>query len=161
MSKKIFIVSLSNKERQALQTYVKTGVHSARSINRARVLLKADEGLSDPVIASQVGVCKATVFNIRCRYCREGLPAALREKPRPGPPRRFSGRDEANLTMLACSDPPEGYQRWTIRLLADRFVQLGAVTTISHTTVQTWLKKTTSNPGKSASGVFVGSRAGF
>lgn len=143
MSKKKFIVSLSDEERQKLQSYVNTGTHPARSIKRARILLLADEGQSDPAIAEQVGVCKATVFNIRRRYYREGIQAALSEKPRSGAPRRFTGRDEAKLTTLACTDPPEGYQRWTIRLLADRFVRLGTVEKISKTTVQRWIKKTT------------------
>jgi DNA-binding NarL/FixJ family response regulator len=67
MSKKMFIVSLSDEDRQALQLYVNTGIHAARSINRARILLLADTGLSDPSIAKRVGVCKATVFNMRRR----------------------------------------------------------------------------------------------
>lgn len=142
MSKKKFIVSLSDNERYQLQSYVNTGTHPARSIKRARMLLLADMGISDPRVAEQVGACKATVFNIRRRYCREGLDAVLVEKPRSGAPRRFSGRDEAHLTTLACSKPPAGHQRWTVRLLADRFVFLGLVDEISKSTVQEWLKKT-------------------
>jgi transposase len=143
MSKKMFIVSLSDEDRQALQLYVNTGIHAARSINRARILLLADTGLSDPSIAKRVGVCKATVFNMRRRYCTTGLKTALDEKKRPGSPRHFTGRDEANLTVLACSNPPTGAQRWTVRLLADKLIELGTVETISHMTVQRWLKKTT------------------
>lgn len=154
MSKKKFIVSLSDENRQALQIYVNTGSHSARSIKRARILLLADQGVNDPAIARQIGTCQATVFNIRRRYCTEGVKAVLHEKPRSGAPRKFSGRDEANLTVLACSNPPGGYQRWTVRLLADRLVRLEAVESISHMTVQRLLKKTTSNPGKSSNGVF-------
>jgi len=161
MSKKIFIVSLSDVEHQELQAYVTTGVHAARSINRARILLLADEGKSDPVIAAQLGVCKTTVFHVRRRYCTEGFQAALSEKPRPGAPKTFTGRDEAKLTTLACTDPPEGHQRWTMRLLADRLVRLEAVETISPSTVCRLLKKTTSNRGKSVSGAFDNSRVGF
>jgi putative transposase len=139
MSQKTFRVSLSDEDRQALWAYVTTGIHPARSITRARVLLLADDQHSDPVIAEQVGVCKATVSNIRHRYWTEGVQAVLTEKPRTGAPRQFSGREEAKLTMLACTEPPEGFQRWTMRLLADRFVQIGAVETISHTTVHAWL----------------------
>jgi transposase len=142
MSKKKFVVSLSDEDRQALHTYVNTGIHSARSIKRARILLLADNGDSDPAIATQIGVCRATVFNIRRRYWTEGLQAALEEKPRSGAPRTFSGRDEANLSVLACSSPPEGYQRWTVRLLADRLVRLEALESISHMTVHRLLKKT-------------------
>jgi len=161
MSKKKFIVSLSDEARQYLTTYVTTGQHSARSITRARVLLKADEGLSDSVIAAQVDVCKATVFNLRRRYCADGLQATLPDKPRPGAPRRFTGRDEAQWTTLACSDPPEGFQRWTVRLLADRLVRMEAVDAMSHTTVQTWLQKTSSNPGRRSNGAFARSAANF
>lgn len=142
MSKKIFHITLSESERHELATLGNTGQHAARAIKRARILLLADAGKSDPTIAEYVGTCQATVFNGRRRYCTEGLQAVLTERKRPGPPRRFSGRDEANLTTLACTNPPDGRQRWTVRLLADRFVELGAVETISPTTVQTWLKKT-------------------
>ena len=152
MSKKKFIVSFPDEERQELASYINRGTHSARLINRARILLLADEGVSDPQIAKQVGVCFGTVFRIRRRYCTEGLQAALTEKPRPGAPKKFSGRDEANLTVLACTNPPKGYQRWTHRLLADKFVELEGVPAISYRTVGRLLKKTTSNPGKSANG---------
>jgi transposase len=141
MSKKILSVSLPDEERHELQTYVNTGIHAARSIKRARILLLADRGMSDPSIATHVGVCKATVFNTRRRYCTDGLKTALDEKKRPGAPRRFTGRDEANLTVLACSSPPTGAQRWTMRLLADKLIKLGIVETISPMTVQRWLKK--------------------
>ena len=146
MSKKKFHVSLTEKERQKLQAYANTGTHSARSIKRARILLLAHNGESDPTIAKQVGVCLVTVFRIRRRYCNEGLKAALQEKARPGAPRKFSGRDEAKITLLACSQPPEGYQRWTVRLLADRLVRLEYVESISHMTVQRLQKKNELKP---------------
>ena len=142
MPKKKFHVSLSDNERHELTTYIQTGVHSARAINRARILCLADEGRSDPTIADQVGVCRSTVFKIRRRYCSEGLQAALEEKPRPGAPRQFTGRDEANLTTLACTDPPPGFHRWTHRLLADKLVELEMVPAISYKSVERWLKKT-------------------
>lgn len=153
MSKKKFIVSLSDKERQELTTYSNTGVHAARSIKRARILLLADAGTGDSAIAEAVGVCRSTVFKIRRRYCLEGHQAALAEKPRTGAPRRFTGRNEANLTTLACTAPPPGYHRWTHRLLADKLVELEVVPAISYKTVERMLKKTTSNPGKNANGV--------
>jgi transposase len=142
MSKKKFIVSLSDEERQELTTYVNTGVHAARSMTRARILLLADAGNSDPAIANVVGVCQSTAFKIRRRYCVEGLQNALTEKPRPGAPRTFTGRDEANLTTLACTNPPAGYQRWTHRLLADKLVEFEVVPAISYKTVERLLKKT-------------------
>jgi transposase len=140
-------VSLTDEERQHLSSYVNSGVHSARSIKRARILLKSAEGLSQTLIAREVGVCQSTVYHIRRRYATEGLEAALQEKPRSGAPRTFSGHDEANLATLACTDPPEGFQRWSIRLLTDRFIQLSSVESISSTTVHEWLKKTNSSPG--------------
>jgi transposase len=161
MSKKIFIVSLSDKDRQQLHTYVNTGIHSARSIKRARILLLADQGLSDPAIASQVSSCKATVFNIRRRYCLEGLQAALHEKPRSGKPRTITGRKVAHVIALACSKPPAGRQRWTLRLLADKVVELELLDTCSPSTVWTLLKKTNLNPGKSSNGVSARSPVGF
>lgn len=140
-------VSLTNEERQHLTAYITSGVHSARSITRARILLKSAEGLSQTVIAREVGVCQSTVYNIRRRYAAEGLQAALEEKPRAGSPRTFTGHDEANLATLACTNPPEGFQRWSIRLLTDRFIRLSSVESISTTTVHEWLKKTNSSPG--------------
>lgn len=147
MSQQQHIVSLPDEERQELHQYVNSGVHSARSIKRANVLLKSDAGLSQPAIAREVGVSPTTVYNIRRRYCAEGLQAALHDKPRPGAPCKFSGHDMANLVTLACSDAPEGFERWTIRMLADRAVGVISANSISSTTVHEWLKKTNSSPG--------------
>ena len=119
MSKQLHTVSLTQEENAYLFSYITTGVHSARSIKRAQILLLANRRKSDPQIAEQLGLCKATVYNIRRRYCPEGLQAALAEKPRPGAPQKFDGWGEARFTAIACSDPPIGHQRWTLRLLAD------------------------------------------
>jgi transposase len=161
MSKKKFIVSLSDQERQQLHKYVNTGIHSARSIKRARILLLADQGVSDPAIARQVSICKATVFNIRRRYCLEGMQVALNEKSRPGKPRTITGRKVAHVIALACSKPPAGRQRWTLRLLADKVVELELLDTLSPSTVWTLLKKTNLNPGKSSNGVSARSPVAF
>ena len=150
MSKKIFVVSLSDDERHELESYINTGVHSARSIKRARILLLADEGKSDPQIAQHVGACNTTVFNLRRRYWVEGLSATLTEKARSGAPRQFSGRDEANVTVLACTQAPGGRQRWTNRLLADRLVELEIVPAISYKTVERMLKKRVKTLAKEA-----------
>ena len=152
MSKQKHHVSFTNEERQELNSYVNSGVQSARSIKRARILLKSAEGLSQSLIAREVGVSQSTVQNIRRRYATEGLQSALQEKPRSGAPRIFSGYDEANLATLACTAPPEGFQRWSIRLLADRFAELSSVESISSTTVHEWLKKTNSSPGSRSNG---------
>lgn len=160
MSTKHHIVTLPAEERQYLENYMKTGVHRSRAMIRARVLLLADKDESDPAIAREVGVCKATVFNIRRRYCAEGLQATLDDKPRSGKPRTMTERKVAQVSALACSKPPEGRQRWTHRLLADRLVELAFVESVSHTTVGRVLKKTRSNLGKSDSGVFARSLVG-
>ena len=156
MSKKKYIVTLPAEERQYLESYIKTGVHAARSITRASVLLGADEGTSDPAIAREIGVCNATVFNIRRRYWTMGLQAPLADKPRSGKPRTITGRKAAHITALACSQSPEGRQRWTHRLLADRVGELAIVESVSHTTIGRMLKKIGSSRGKSASGALAG-----
>jgi transposase len=106
-------------------------------------LLLADEGQGDPPIARDVGVCLSLPARVRRQYCQEGLQACLREKPRSGRPRAFSGHGEAALTVLACSDPPDGRCRWTHRLLADRVVELELLDSVAHTTIGRLLKKTT------------------
>jgi putative transposase len=150
MSKKIHLIALNDQEHDALQTYVKMGIHSARSITRARILLLAHAGKSDAVIAREVGVCQTTPFNVRRRYCCEGLQAVLTEKPRPGAPRKLDGRGEAHFTVLACSKPPKGRQRWTTRLLADRVVAVGLVDALSYRTVGRLLKKRDQTLAKTA-----------
>jgi len=161
MSKKIHTVHLPEHECALLHKYVFTGIHSARSIKRAQILLAAHHNRSDPWIAEHLNVSKATVSNIRRRYCTEGLQAALNEKPRPGAPNKLDGHGEARFTSIACSDPPLGHQRWTVRLLADKLVELGLVESISPTTVGSLLKKTSSNLGRSVNGASAASAACF
>ena len=154
MSKTLHTVRLTENERALLHQYICTGIHSARSIKRAQVLLAADRKRSDPWIAEHHTLSKSTVYNIRRRYCTEGLQAALHDKPRPGAPKKLTGRGEARFSAIACSDPPIGRQRWTVRLLGDKLVELGLVDSISPATVGSLLKKTTSSRGKSANGAF-------
>jgi transposase len=161
MSKQRHTVSLTQEENTYLFSYIITGVHSARSIKRAQILLLANRRKSDPQIVEQLGICKATVYNIRRRYCTEGLQAALNEKPRPGAPKKLDGRGEARFTAIACSDPPLGRQRWTLRLLADKLVELECVDSISPATVRSLLKKTSLNPGRSVNGASAKSPACF
>ena len=143
MNKTRYAIRLTDQEMGDIQHMLHAGIHAARALNRARILLSAHEGASDTMIAEAVGVCLATVFNTRRRYCTEGLQAVLTEKPRPGHPPKLDGHGEARLTALACSDAPEGHARWTLRLLADRLVDLDVVDAVSHTTVRRLLKKTT------------------
>lgn len=137
--------SLPEEARRSLTDLLHRGTHAARKLNRARVLLKLDQGLGPTQIHREVGVSTTTVSNIRRRANEQGWKAALEEKPRPGQPIRIHGKARAQITVLACSDPPAGHERWTFRLLADRAVELGYVDSISHESVREVLKKTNSN----------------
>ena len=148
MSRKtIFCVSLKEEDREELNLYLRRGKSSARSLTRARILLLADEGRLDEEIVEVLKVSRTTVNRIRKRYCEGGLEFALHEKTRSGAPPKIDGRVEAKLTLLACSEPPEGRSKWTLRLLADKLVELEAVDSISHMSVHRMLKKTRSNHG--------------
>ncbi len=145
-------VVLPEKERRRLKRFVKTGKAKAREILRARILLASDSGKngkheSDPQIAKELDVCLRTVAATRERYVAGGVERALKDLPRSGQPRRLDGRQEAKLTALACSQAPEGHDRWTIRLLADKAVELGIVERIGRETVRVALKKTNSSRG--------------
>jgi len=139
--KRVHVVKLKGEERSDLIQFLRKGKSSARSQTRARILLLSDEELEDDEIVETLKVSKSTVSRIRKRYCKEGLDFALHEKPRSGAPTKIDGRVEAQLTLLACSEPPEGRSRWTVRLLADRLVELEVVDSLSHMSVQRLLKK--------------------
>jgi len=139
--KKLHIVSLKEQEREELKQYLRKGKSSARSLTRARILLLADEGRDDEMIAEALKVSKSTASRIRTRYCEGGLDFSLHEKARSGAPPKIDGRIEAQLTLLACSEPPDGRSRWTVRLLADRLIEMEVVEAISHMSVQRLLKK--------------------
>ena len=155
MNKK-YRVRLTDEERNHLEKLVRKGKAHVRKLTYARILLKADEdgpAWTDQRIADAFEVSVATVARERKRYCEEGLEIALMPK-KPGLPRRrvLDGRAEAHLIALACSDPPEGRGRWSMRLLAGRMVELGYVDALSYETVRRTLKKTSSNLTSSASG---------
>jgi len=157
MPKKEYHVSLTQAQRDELEKLTRRGTIKVRKYKRARVLLLADEAhqdghKSDEQIAELVGISTATIQRVRRRFSQEGLEAALGEKSRPGRPSKFTGRDRAEITALACSDPPEGHTRWTLRLLADKLVELEIVESIHHDTVREVLKKTNSSHTSSANG---------
>ena len=139
--KKLHIVSLKEQERDDLKQYLRKGKSSARSLTRARILLLADDGCDDETISEALKVSKSTVSRIRTRYCEGGLNFALHEKARSGAPPKIGGRIEAQLTLLACSEPPDGRSKWTVRLLADKLVEMEVIDSISHMSVQRLLKK--------------------
>lgn len=142
MPKKLYLINLNEEERQILQEMTRKGSIKARQMKRAMILLKADEGLSDPQIISALNVSRPCVERIRKRFVLNGLEKALNEDPRPGQRRKLDGRDEAILVATACSKVPDGYEHWTLRLLAGKMVELGVVDTISYETIRRTLKKT-------------------
>ena len=146
------MVELSEDERQELLKVISRGKVSARKAARARILLKADEGLGDEQVAAALDVGSATGGRVRQRFVEEGLEAALNDKPRPGHARKLNGKQEAHLIAIACSDPPQGHARWSLRLLAGKVVELGFAESICHETVRQVLKKTISSPGNNRCG---------
>jgi transposase len=145
---KKYKVTLTPEERHSLQQMVRSGKTPARTLTRARVLLKADcsegrAGWTDEQISEALDVGRATVERIRQRFVEESFETALYSR-RPGRryPHKLDGEAEAHLVALACSSPPGGRARWTIRLLAGRLVELGVVESVSRETVRRVLKKT-------------------
>lgn len=142
MEKK-YIVTLTDSERAELRKLISTGKGAARRLAHARILLKADQGLTDQRIAAEVEVGHATVERVRRRFVEEGLEASLDPRRTENPrPRKIDGEVEAHLVALACSAPPEGRARWTLRLLADKLVKLEYLPSVSHETVRQALKQT-------------------
>lgn len=159
--KKKYVVELTKEERTRLRGLISAGLAPARMLNRARVLLKADTGEhagggpapADQEVAGMLETSAATVGRVRERFWRQGLEAALeRSMPERVYERSLDGRAEARLIALACSDAPEGRARWSMRLLADKAVELGIVGSVSHETVRKTLKKTSSVPISSRGG---------
>ena len=141
MAKK-YIVRLTDEEHHELRNILKKGTVGARKLNRAHILLLADEGKSDEYIASVLHTSASTVQRARQRFVEDSFDTALNERRRPGKQRLLDGRQEAFLVALACSDPPEGRTCWTMELLADRLVELKIAESISDETVRRTLKKT-------------------
>jgi len=143
-----YVVTLTEEERRLLQAMLSRGKAAARKLLHARILLKADANTdgpnwSDDAIAEGLEVGRATVERVRKQFVEEGLEAALeRRRPRREYRRKLDGDGEAHLVALACQQPPEGRSRWTLRLLADRMVQLQYVEEVSKDTVARVLKKT-------------------
>jgi transposase len=142
MPRKMYLINLSDEERQMLLEMTRKGKIKARKFKRAMILLKADEGLTDQQIMAALNVSRPCVERIRKRFVADGMERALNEDPRPGQKRKLDGRAEATLIATACSDAPEGHEHWSLRLLAGKLVQLGVIDAISHETVRRTLKKT-------------------
>jgi transposase len=131
-----------------LERLTRAGKVSARKMKRAQILLKAALDWRDEEIMQALDCSRSTVERTRRRFVEGGLQKALNEDARPGQRRKLDGRGEAHLVALACSERPDSQARWSMRLLADKLVELGVVDSISHETVRQTMKKTTSNPGK-------------
>jgi transposase len=153
-------ITLTKLERKDLEALTRNGKTGAKKFIHARALLLCDAGPDGPAwtvatAAEALGVTSRTIEHLKKRFVEEGLEAALVRKTRGKPPRDviFDGAFEARLIALACSDAPKGYQRWTVRLLADKAVELNFASSVSHMTVQRVLKKmnlnlTSANTGK-------------
>jgi hypothetical protein len=151
--RKQYVVRLAEEERASLLTIVGRGVVPARAQTHARILLKANRGEAGPewtdgAISTALEVDPTTVARVRRLYVTEGLKAALHRKtPDRVYRRKLDGEQEAHLVAVACSEPPTGHKRWTLRLLADKLVELEVIETVSYETVRQTLKQTASNRG--------------
>jgi hypothetical protein len=152
ISVKTYVVRLSGEERQQLETLIRKGKSPARRLLKARILLKADvseagEGWSDSRIMEALDASPSMVYRVRKQLVEEGV-AVLRREQRamPAVPPIFDGEKEAKLIALACSKPPKGYARWTLRLMENKVVELGIVDRPSDSTIGRTLKKTLSSP---------------
>lgn len=142
MARTTQLVKLTKNEISSLTTLLTRGATSARTITRARILDLLNRAERPSAIATLLQVTPQTVFNVKRRYLTAGLDAALHDRPRVGRPIQIDGKQRAQLTALACSTPPEGRARWTLRLLADKVVELGYCESLSHTAARQILKKT-------------------
>jgi transposase len=149
-----YIVDLSEEEREQLLRLIRKGSSSARKLTRARILLKANEGMTDQQVAKALNTGTATVGRVRQRFVEEGLERALKERPRPGQRPKLTGWQEAHLIAVACTSPPGGHARWSLRLLAGKVVELGLAASIAPETVRQILKKPNLSPGRKSSGAF-------
>jgi hypothetical protein len=152
--RKIYRIKLSSEERSELERVIGKRNVAAHKVLKARALLLCDESedgeaLKDPEIVEKTGIARATLGRLRERCCEVGPMEALERKKRQDIPRErvLDGEGQARLTTLACSEAPDGCKRWTLRLLADKLVELEVVDSISHETVRAELKKTSSSPG--------------
>jgi len=134
-------IQLTQTDRDYLETLIRKGELKARAYRRALGLLELNRGKTYTEVAETIGVALPTLSLWAAQYREKGL-QMLNDQPRPGRPIKISGEQRANITALACSEPPEGYARWNLRLLADKVVELGYCEEISHTEVANILKKT-------------------
>ena len=146
-----YVIELSAEDKAKLTDIVTKGKSTARMILRANILLASDRSNERYMTVSEISkvyhTTPTTVQKVRTSYCEKGLEATINRKKRETPPvpAKVTGEVEAHVVALACGEPPEGYSKWTLRLLADKTVELGYIDSISHVTISTILKKTNSS----------------
>ena len=157
---KRYVVTLERQEREELEGITRRGSHQSQKVINALILLNCDEGEHNPhrtrgeAIAEVLRISARKVDRVKRRFVEEGLAPALggRQGRRPSYERKADGEFEAHLVALSCSEPPEGHSQWSLRLLADRVVELGYIDSVSHETVRRVLKKTPSSRGDASAG---------
>lgn len=145
-----YIIELTDEQRQYLEKLTSSGTCSARQMKRAHILLKSDQSIawSYEQIAEAFDVSDVTIAKVRKAFVEQGMEVTLqRKKPDREYEHSLDGEGEAHLIALVCSEPPAGRDRWSLRLLRDRFVKLGYVESVSHETIRRTLKKTNSSRG--------------
>jgi len=138
---------LTEKEVEYLSAFVKKGRKSARELTRARVLLLANGRRTETEIKDTLGISRATVSNIKKRYREEGLQSALTDKPRPGQPKKYTDRHEAEIIAQACTKSPDGSKRWSLTLLTEELRKKEGFETINRESIRLILKKAKQNLG--------------
>ena len=152
MARPIIPFALPAADQAALEKFARTGRRPVRAVRRAQALLALATGIGQQAAGQAVGLSRQAVSKVRRRYAAAGWQAALAEAPRSGGPPQVDGPQRAAVTALACTPAPVGHSRWTLRLLADKAVELCLVETISHETVRQVLKKTSCSPTASSTG---------
>lgn len=151
---KEYIVRLTDGARRKLRELVESGTRPVRVVRRALILLKSDAGLKDLQIVEHVGCAERTVRNVRKRFCEEGLEGTLHDAARSGRPPEFTPRQKQQVVALACTEPPEGRARWTLKLLCEHAAKRGFVESISKSEVALWLKEHDLKPWRKKRGAF-------
>lgn len=149
---KRYRVALTAEERERLESLTRKGTAPVRMVRRAQTLLLAAEERTDEEIVQALRIGVATVERTRRRFVEEGLEASLRERPRPGARPKLGPKEQAFVVALACTKPPEGRDRWTMQLLAERVVELQVVPGITDEAIRRLLKRTSSSPGSRKNG---------
>lgn len=140
-------LQLNDKDRKLIDSYRAKGLHHAREVNRAHILSALDRGVSEAQIMAVLGVGRTAIWRTRCAYLEGGVDYAVRDAARPGKPRQYDTDVEAQISALACSEPPDGAKRWTLELLEEAARTQAGVGQISRETIRRLLKKTASNRG--------------